>query len=81
LFVSCETQEEVDELWEKLLEGGEPLRCGWLKDKFGVSWQVIPKTLMELLSDPDPHKSKKVREAMMKMVKIDVQGLKDAYAS
>jgi len=81
LFVSCETQEEVDELWGKLLEGGEPLQCGWLKDKFGISWQIIPKTLMELLGDPDPLKARKVREAMLQMVKIDIQGLKDAYDS
>jgi predicted 3-demethylubiquinone-9 3-methyltransferase (glyoxalase superfamily) len=78
-FVSCETQAEVDELWAKLTEGGEESQCGWLKDKFGVSWQIIPTTLMELMSDPDDEKSSHVMQAMLKMTKIDVQALKDAY--
>jgi predicted 3-demethylubiquinone-9 3-methyltransferase (glyoxalase superfamily) len=79
LFVNCETQKEVDELWEKLSAGGETLQCGWLTDKFGVTWQIIPKTLGELLGDKDPQKSQRVMKAMMGMVKIDVEGLKRAY--
>ena len=80
LFVDCETQQEVDELWEKLCaDGGEPGRCGWLKDKFGLSWQIIPKTLMKLLSDPDPQKSQAVMQAMLKMNKIIVEDLQRAY--
>jgi predicted 3-demethylubiquinone-9 3-methyltransferase (glyoxalase superfamily) len=79
LFVSCENQQEVDELWEKLTEGGEPSRCGWLKDKYGLSWQIIPTALGELLGDKDPEKSRRVMEAMLQMVKIDTQALKDAY--
>ena len=79
LFVSCENQQEVDELWEKLTEGGEPSRCGWLKDKYGLSWQIIPTALGELLGDKDPEKSRRVMEAMLRMVKIDTQALKDAY--
>jgi predicted 3-demethylubiquinone-9 3-methyltransferase (glyoxalase superfamily) len=80
LYVSCETQEEVDELWEKLSEGGEIQQCGWLKDKFGLSWQIIPKALGELMGDPDPEKSRRVMEAMLKMQKIDVKALQAAYA-
>ena len=79
LFVNCETQEEVDELWEKLSEGGEKGQCGWLKDKFGVSWQIIPTALGELLSDPDPVKSKRVMEAMLQMGKIDIASLRRAH--
>lgn len=78
-FVSCETQEEVDEIWEKLCEGGEKNRCGWLQDKFGVSWQVIPTALGKLLSDPDPEKSGRVMRAMLQMEKIDIRGLQQAY--
>ena len=78
-FVHCETQKEVDELWDKLSEGGEKSRCGWLKDKFGVSWQIIPNALGELLGDPDPEKSKRVMEAMLQMDKIDVSTLRRAY--
>ena len=78
-FVNCETQVEVDELWEKLSAGGKDLQCGWLKDKFGVSWQIIPKALMELMSDKDPAKSQRVFKAMLQMVKIDIEGLKRAY--
>ena len=78
-FVNCETQQEVDELWEKLSEGGEKERCGWLKDKFGVSWQIIPKALGEMLGDKDPQKSQRVMQAMLQMDKIDVNGLKRAY--
>ena len=78
-LVSCETQKEVDELWEKLSAGGETMQCGWLTDKFGVSWQIIPKALGELMGDKDPQKSQRVMKAMMGMVKIDVEGLKKAY--
>jgi predicted 3-demethylubiquinone-9 3-methyltransferase (glyoxalase superfamily) len=79
-FVNCKTQEEVDFLWEKLTaDGGEPSRCGWLKDKFGVSWQIIPEALGRLMGDPDPQKSQKVMQAMMQMGKIDVAGLQSAY--
>ncbi|HEV2491791.1 MAG TPA: VOC family protein [Terriglobia bacterium] len=80
LFVNCETQQEVDELWEKLSEGGEKERCGWLKDKFGLSWQIIPTALGKMLNDPDPAKSKRVMQAMLQMDKIDVKGLEKAYA-
>jgi predicted 3-demethylubiquinone-9 3-methyltransferase (glyoxalase superfamily) len=79
LFVSCETQQEVDTLWEKLSEGGEKSRCGWLKDKYGLSWQIIPKILGQLLEDKDPKKSASVMKAMMQMDKIDMAGLKRAY--
>jgi len=78
-FVNCETQEEVDVLWEKLTEGGEPGQCGWLKDKFGVSWQIVPTALGELLGAKDPAKSRSVVQAMLKMKKLDIQGLKQAY--
>jgi len=80
MFVDCQTQEEVDELWTKLTsDGGEEGRCGWLKDKFGLSWQIVPKQLGELLGDPDPEKSKRVMEAMLKMRKIIVADLQKAY--
>lgn len=80
-FVNCETQEEVDELWEKLSAGGAKNRCGWLTDKFGVSWQIIPTALGELLGDKDPEKSKRVMQAMLQMDKIDIEGLKRAHAA
>ena len=79
-FVDCKTQEEVDELWEKLSAGGKTERCGWLTDKFGLSWQIIPSILGELLSDKDPEKSQRVMKAMLQMDKIDIAGLKRAYA-
>jgi len=79
IFVSCDTQEEVDNYWNKLLDGGTPSRCGWLKDKYGLSWQIIPKAVMELLSDPDPEKSNAVFQAMMKMDKIIVAVLEKAH--
>jgi predicted 3-demethylubiquinone-9 3-methyltransferase (glyoxalase superfamily) len=79
LFVNCTTQEEVDEYWEKLSEGGEKSQCGWLKDKFGVSWQIVPQVLGEMLSDKDPKKSKRVMQAMCKMHKLDIKTLTDAY--
>ena len=78
-FVNCETQEEVDELWEKLSAGGEKQRCGWLKDKYGLSWQIIPSSLGALLGDKDPQKSQRVMKAMLQMDKIDMNGLKRAY--
>jgi predicted 3-demethylubiquinone-9 3-methyltransferase (glyoxalase superfamily) len=80
LFVNCETQQEVDDLWAKLSAGGREDRCGWLQDKYGLSWQIIPSTLMDLMQDKDPEKSKRVMQAMLQMVKIDIAGLKKAYA-
>jgi predicted 3-demethylubiquinone-9 3-methyltransferase (glyoxalase superfamily) len=77
--VDCKTQREVDEFWEKLSEGGEESMCGWLKDKYGLSWQINPAILGELLGDPDPQKSKRVMEAMLKMKKIVIEDLKQAY--
>lgn len=79
LFVSCETQQEVDELWDKLSAGGSTSQCGWLKDKYGLSWQIIPKALGELMGDPDPGKSGRVMQAMMQMTKIDIAALRQAY--
>ena len=79
LFVDCETQEEVDELWEKLSAGGEKSRCGWLKDKYGLSWQIIPTILGEMLNDADPERSQRVMRAMLQMNKIDIEKLKQAY--
>jgi len=78
-MVSCETQEEIDEKWEKLSAGGQESRCGWLKDKFGLSWQVVPKELGDLLEDEDEEKSKRVMNRMLKMNKLDIVGLKQAY--
>lgn len=79
LFVSCEAQEEVDDLWEKLSEGGEKQRIGWLKDKYGVSWQIVPTVLGELLNDPDSEKSQRVMKVMLQMDKINIKKLKQAY--
>lgn len=79
-FVNCKTQDEVDELWEKLSAGGKTERCGWLTDKFGLSWQVIPTILGELLQDKDAEKSKRVMKAMLQMDKIDIAALKRASA-
>ncbi len=78
-FVDCTTQNEVDDLWDKLSDGGKPNRCGWIDDKFGVTWQIIPKALGELMYDKDPAKSKRVMEAMMKMGKIEIAKLEEAY--
>jgi len=78
-FVDCETQEEVDRLWNRLLEGGTPQQCGWLTDRFGVSWQIIPSVLHDLLFDADPAKAARVREAMMGMVKLDIAALQQAH--
>lgn len=80
LFVNCETQEEVDELWEKLSTGGRQDRCGWLQDKYGLSWQIIPKVLGELLHHPDPQIAKRVMQAMLQMSKIDIKKLQQAAA-
>ncbi len=76
--VNCESQEEVDYFWEKLSEGGQTSQCGWLKDKFGLSWQVVPTILGDLFQDKDPEKSKRVMKAMLQMTKLDIQALKDA---
>ena len=78
-LVNCETQQEVDHLWGKLVEGGESQGCGWLKDKYGVTWQIIPSILQELLKDKDPAKAERVRVAMLKMQKIEIKLLKEAY--
>jgi predicted 3-demethylubiquinone-9 3-methyltransferase (glyoxalase superfamily) len=78
-FVNCETQAEVDYLWEKLTAGGKEVQCGWLKDKYGLSWQIVPTALGELLGDPDPVKSQRVMKAMLKMKKIEIAGLRRAY--
>jgi predicted 3-demethylubiquinone-9 3-methyltransferase (glyoxalase superfamily) len=79
-YVDCHSQDEVDNLWDKLSEGGEIQQCGWLKDKFGIAWQIIPSALMELMSDPDPEKSQRVMEAMLQMKKIDIPTLQKAHA-
>jgi predicted 3-demethylubiquinone-9 3-methyltransferase (glyoxalase superfamily) len=79
IYVDCETQAEVDELWEKLSAGGEPGRCGWLKDKYGLSWQIIPTVLGEMLQDKDPARARRVTEAMLSMGKIDIARLQQAY--
>ena len=79
LFVNCETQEEVDELWAKLSEGGEAGPCGWLKDKYGLSWQIVPTALGEMLQDQDAEKADRVMRAMLQMSKIDLAGLRKAY--
>jgi predicted 3-demethylubiquinone-9 3-methyltransferase (glyoxalase superfamily) len=78
LFVTCKTQEEVDELWAKLSAGGKEGQCGWLKDKFGLSWQIIPSALGELIGDKDPKKAQRVMQTMLQMKKIDIAGLKRA---
>jgi predicted 3-demethylubiquinone-9 3-methyltransferase (glyoxalase superfamily) len=77
--VDCKTQKEVDTYWEKLSAGGEQGPCGWLKDRYGLSWQVVPTVLTEMLSDPDPKKSQPVMAAMMKMTKLEIEPLKQAY--
>ncbi len=79
LFVTCDTQEEVDDLWDKLCAGGQPNRCGWLTDKFGLSWQIVPRLLGEMLQDPDAARSSRVMQAMLKMIKLDIAGLRQAY--
>jgi predicted 3-demethylubiquinone-9 3-methyltransferase (glyoxalase superfamily) len=77
--VNCETQEEVDDLWEKLSQGGKKQQCGWLQDKFGVSWQIVPTALPKLMSDPDREKTSRVMQALMQMGKIDIRRLEQAY--
>jgi predicted 3-demethylubiquinone-9 3-methyltransferase (glyoxalase superfamily) len=79
LFVNCETQKEIDELWEKLTDGGEEVECGWLKDKYGVSWQIVPSGIVEMISDPDAARSDRVMQAVVKMKKLDIAVLKKAY--
>jgi predicted 3-demethylubiquinone-9 3-methyltransferase (glyoxalase superfamily) len=79
LLVSCETQAEVDDLWAKLTAGGKEVQCGWLQDKFGLSWQIVPKAFFDLMQDKDPAKSQRVFKAMMQMIKFDIEGLKRAY--
>jgi predicted 3-demethylubiquinone-9 3-methyltransferase (glyoxalase superfamily) len=78
-YVDCETQAEVDELWERLSAGGKKMQCAWLTDKFGVTWQIVPRALIELMQDKDPVKSQRVFKAMLQMTKIDIEGLKRAY--
>ncbi|WP_129668330.1 VOC family protein [Phytoactinopolyspora endophytica] len=79
-YINCETQQEVDRYWDALLaDGGSPTQCGWLKDRFGVSWQVVPDALSRYLNDPDPEKAQRVMDAMLKMVKIDIAELDAAY--
>jgi predicted 3-demethylubiquinone-9 3-methyltransferase (glyoxalase superfamily) len=77
--VHCRTQQEVDEYWDKLLTGGEPMQCGWLTDRFGLSWQITPTILLEMIQDKDAARKSRVMQAMMQMVKLDIQKLKDAY--
>lgn len=80
LVVNCDTQEEIDYYWEKLLsDGGKEVQCGWLKDKFGLSWQIVPSILGELMSNPDHEKSERVMQAILKMIKLDIKVLKQAY--
>ncbi len=78
-LVNCETQEEVDDLWEKLSAGGKEIQCGWLEDKYGLSWQIVPTVLLQMLGDKDPQKSQRVMKAMMQMIKIDIEALQKAY--
>src|ERR1700683_81188 len=78
-YVNCETQEEVDELWQKLSEGGKPNQCGWLTDKFGLTWQIVPSALGRMLADKDPQKAARVMKAMLQMTKLDTEKLKKAY--
>jgi predicted 3-demethylubiquinone-9 3-methyltransferase (glyoxalase superfamily) len=80
LFVRCETQAEVDALWDRLCDGGEPVQCGWLKDRYGLSWQIVPVVLGEMLQDKDPARSRRVMQAMMQMIKLDIATLQRAYA-
>jgi predicted 3-demethylubiquinone-9 3-methyltransferase (glyoxalase superfamily) len=78
-FVHCETQDEIDRYWARLSEGGQGQQCGWLTDRFGVSWQIVPTILGRYLTDPDPEKANRVMQAMLRMVKLDIGGLQQAY--
>jgi predicted 3-demethylubiquinone-9 3-methyltransferase (glyoxalase superfamily) len=78
--VSCKTQADVDDVWEKLLPGGEPMQCGWIRDKFGVTWQVVPEGMLELLGDPDRERARRAMAAMMEMVKLDINAIRQAAA-
>jgi predicted 3-demethylubiquinone-9 3-methyltransferase (glyoxalase superfamily) len=78
-IISCETQDELDTLWEKLSEGGEKQQCGWLKDKYGMSWQIVPSKLGEMMTDKNPEKSKRVMKALLQMNKLDIKTLEEAY--
>ena len=80
-MVNCETQEEIDRLWDALTKGGQPVQCGWLTDKYGLSWQIVPTILGKYMQDKDPRKSERVMKAMLQMVKMDIQGLIRAYES
>jgi len=79
-MVNCDDQDEIDRYWNALLEGGSPEQCGWLKDRFGLSWQIVPKVLGEMMTDPDRTKAKRAADAMLKMVKLDIAGLEAAYS-
>jgi predicted 3-demethylubiquinone-9 3-methyltransferase (glyoxalase superfamily) len=79
--VECQTQDEVDRYWDGLCEGGQPGPCGWLKDRFGLSWQIVPVALGQMLGDPDPERSRRVMQAMLQMRKLDIAGLRKAYES
>lgn len=79
LAISCESQAEIDHLWDSLLVGGEPLACGWLKDKFGVRWQIVPATIGQMIADADPARAKRVFDAMVQMIKMDMATLQAAY--
>jgi predicted 3-demethylubiquinone-9 3-methyltransferase (glyoxalase superfamily) len=79
LYVNCESQEEIDDLWAKLTDGGKEVACGWLKDRYGLAWQIAPTELLELIRDPDPAKSQGAMKAMLGMVKIDIDGIRRAY--
>ena len=79
-MVKCETQQEIDEMWEKLSQGGEKGQCGWLKDKYGLSWQIVVPMLAEMLQDPDPEKTNRVMQAILQMDKLDIKSLKQAYS-
>jgi predicted 3-demethylubiquinone-9 3-methyltransferase (glyoxalase superfamily) len=79
-FVPCDTQAEIDDLWERLSDGGSKDQCGWLTDKFGVTWQIVPAVLGDLLGDPDPEKAQRTMEAMLKMTKLDIRELQEAHA-
>ncbi|MEQ8846804.1 VOC family protein [Botrimarina sp.] len=79
LAVACDTQEEIDELWSKLLVGGQELACGWVKDKFGLCWQIVPRAIGQMIGDPDPARAKRVFDAMSQMIKMDLAKLNAAY--